>query len=113
MKNNTYIYILYVIALLPLIEHLGAAYHNMLQPWYEDNGAMYGRSRVAPCFQELCGAGPMFGYYPEVEKSIAICPLDDQLRLKAMFLAADLKVKWRRGHHYMGGHVGSMVILSR
>ena len=30
-----------------------------------------------------------------------------------MFLAVDLKVKWRHGHRYVGGHVGSMVMLSR
>ena len=55
----------------------------------------------------------MFGYYPEVEKSIAIYPLGNQPCLKAMFLAADLKVKWRRGHRYVGGHVGLMAMLSR
>ena len=30
-----------------------------------------------------------------------------------MFLVADLKVKWRRDHCYVGGHVCSMVMLSR
>ena len=55
----------------------------------------------------------MFGYYPKVEKSIKICPLGDQLHLKAMFHAADLKVKWRHGHRYVGGHVGLMAMLSR
>ena len=55
----------------------------------------------------------MFGYYPEVEKSIAICPLGNQPRLKAMFLAADLKVKWRRGHRYVDGHVSSRAMLPR
>ena len=28
-----------------------------------------------------------------------------------MFLAADLKGKWMRIHHYVGGHVSSMTIL--
>ena len=35
----------------------------------------------------------MFGYYPKVKKLIAIYPLGNQPRLKAMFLATDLKVK--------------------
>ena len=85
---------LYGIALLPLIEHLRAEFPDVLQPWYADDGAMHGRgSRVAPCFQELCRAGPMFGYYPEFGKSIAICLLGDQLRLKMRFHEAGLKVK--------------------
>ena len=29
-----------------------------------------------------------------------------------MFLASDLKVKWRRGHRYVGGHVGLVAMLS-
>ena len=55
----------------------------------------------------------MFGYYPEVEKSIAICPLGDQPRLKARFHAAGLKVKWRRGYRYVGGHVGLLAMLKQ
>ena len=59
-----------------------------------DNRAIHGpSSRVAPCFKELCCVGPMFGYYPEVKKLIATCPLGNQSRLKAMFLVADLKIK--------------------
>ena len=55
----------------------------------------------------------MFGYYPKVKKLIAICPLGDQPRLKVIFLVTDLKVKWRRSHRYMGGHIGSMTMLVR
>jgi hypothetical protein len=105
---------LYGITLLPLIEHLRAEFPDVLQPWYADDGVMHGQgSRVAPCFQELCRAGPMFGYYPEVEKSIVICPLGDQPCLKVRFHAAGMKVKWRRGHRYVGGHVSSMAMLTR
>ena len=60
---------LYGITLLPLIKHLRTEFPDMLRPWYADDGAMYGRgSHIAPYFQELCRAGPMFSYYPEVEK---------------------------------------------
>ena len=89
-------------------------YLGVLKPWYAYNGAMHRRgSRVAPFFQELYHAEPMFGYYPEVDKSIAICLLGNQPCLKAMFLEADLKVKWRRGHRYMGDRVRLMAMLSR
>ena len=54
---------LYSIPLLPMIKLLRVAYSIVLQSWYTDNGAMHGRGfRVAPCFKELCRAGPMFGY---------------------------------------------------
>ena len=42
-----------------------------------------------------------------------ICPLGDYPCLKAMFLVTDLKVKWMRGHHYVGGHIGMMMMLLR
>ena len=86
----------------------------MLQPWYADDGAMYGQGpHVVPCFRELCRMGTVFYYYPEVEQLIAICPLGDQPRPKAMFLAADLKAKWSRGYRYVGGHISLMAMLSR
>ena len=113
-QGNPLAMALYGITLLLLIEHLHAEYPAVLQPWHAGNGAMYGQgSRVVPCLQELCRTAPMFGYYPEVEKLIAIYPLDDQPRLKAMLLAADLKVNWRQDNHYVGGHVGSTAMLLR
>ena len=98
-QGNPLAMALYNIALIPLIEHLRATYPDVLQPWYADDGAMHGCcSRVASCFKELCYVGPIFRYYPEVKKLIAISLLADQPCLKARFLAADLKVKWRHDH---------------
>ena len=86
----------------------------MLQPWYADNGAMYGcGSRVATCFKELTHTGPMFGYDPEVSKSISICTLADQPRLKAMFLAMDPHITWKRVSRHVGGHIASTAMCPR
>ena len=103
---------LYGITLLPLIKHLRAAYPGVLQSWYANTGAMYGRGYVVPYFKELCRAGTMFKYYPKVKKLIRICPLADQPRLKVSFFGQDLKVKLRGDSHYVGGHVGLMTMRS-
>ena len=52
---------------------------------------------VAACFVELNRMGHMFGYYLEVSKSIAVCPLESKARLKEIFAENTLPVEWRRG----------------
>ena len=55
---------------------------RVLQPWFADDGAMDGEgSKVAACFVELNRIGHQFRYYPEVSKSIAVCPLESEARL--------------------------------
>ena len=49
-------------------------------------------ARVAACFKLLCKLGPMFGYYPEPEKSFAICPLAVEAEVKEVFNAEGLAV---------------------
>ena len=86
-------------------------YPDVLQPWYANDGVMYGAgSHFAPCFKELPCIGPMFGYHPEVTRSIDIYALTNQLRLKAIFLAMDLPFPWKRGSWYVGGQVGLIVM---
>ena len=105
---------LYGIMLLPLIAHLKRMFPKVLQPWFADDGAMDGEgSEVAACFVELNRIGHQFGYYPEVSKSIAVCPLESEARLKAIFAENNLPVEWRRGHRYLGGHIGSKAMETR
>ena len=54
--------------------------------------------RVAACFKLLCKLGPMFGYYPEPEKSFAIFPLAVEGEVKEVFNAEGLAVQTCRGH---------------
>jgi hypothetical protein len=104
---------LYGIALLPLAEKLRAKSPAVMQPWYADDAAMQGKAtEVATTMVELIRLGPMFGYFPEPEKSIVICPLADEQSAKAAFEAEELPVsKCVRGHRYVGGHVGSKAML--
>ena len=47
-------------------------------------------SNVTACFMELNRVGPMFGYYPEVKKSII----------------HNLPVTWKHQQRYLDGHIG-------
>ena len=65
-----------------------------MQPWYADDAAMQGRPhQVAACFKLLCDLGPHFGYFPEPEKSFAICPLATEDEVKDAFEAESMTVK--------------------
>ena len=106
--------VLYGIALLPLAEILREAYPEVLQPWYADDAAMQGPpDQVAACFKLLCKIGPMIGYFPEPEKSFAICPVAAETEVKTIFLAEGLAVQTCRGHGYVGGYVGSLAMRNR
>ena len=61
----------------------------------------------------LCEIGPHFGYFPEPEKSFAICPLASEEDVKTTFHAQGLKVKTCQGHRYVGGYVGSLAMCNR
>ena len=105
---------LYGIALLPLAEILRKQCPEVLQPWYADDAAMQGRPpSVAKCFQLLIKTGPMFGYYPEPEKSFCICPLATEAAAAATFETANLPLKFSRGHRYVGGFIGSTAMKDR
>ena len=105
---------LYGIALLPLCELLRQDCPDVLQPWYADDAAMVGTAiDVAASFTQLCNYGPMFGYFPEPEKSFLICPLATEPPAKTAFMEHDLPVHFVRGHRYVGGHVGSVAMRDR
>ena len=100
--------------LLPLAEILREAYPEVLQPWYADDAGMQGPpDQVTACFKLLCEIGPPFGYFPDPDKSYAICPLASEEDVKATFLAQGLKVKTCRGHRYVGGYAGLLAMCNR
>ena len=105
---------LYSIVLMPLTEILCVKFPNVLQPWYADGAAMQGLlAKVATCFTLLVKLGPMIGYLTEREKSFAIYPIATEAMAKVAFTAENLEVKACRGHHYIGGYVGSPSMWNR
>ena len=106
---------LYGVALLPLAELLREKCPDVMQPWYADDEGMQGKpAAVATATVELARVGPMFGYFPEPEKSICICPLAEEQAARAAFAALDIPIeKYRRGHRYVGGYVGSIAMRDR
>ena len=105
---------LYGIALTPLVDILQENFPDVLQLWYADDAATKGPpDRVAACFKILCDLGPMLGYFPESEKSFAICPLATETEVKTAFAVEDLAVKTCRGHRYVYGYVVSLAMKNR
>ena len=97
--------ILYGIGLLPLAEKLRGTIPQAVQPWYADDSAMTGpASKVRQAVMLLQQWGPRMGHCPEPAKSIVVCPIQDQDRVRAIM--ADLPVKYREGHRCVGGFLG-------
>ena len=85
--------ILYGLGLMPLAEHLWQS--NFSTPWYTNNFALQGpASHVAKLFHLLCRYGPSVGYFPEMEKCWAICPLSSEARVRQIFDDASLPMNY-------------------
>ncbi|KAL7546220.1 hypothetical protein ACHAWF_009556, partial [Thalassiosira exigua] len=57
--------------------------------------------------KELIRVGPMFGYYPEPNKSWVVCSLGSEANAKEAFEVEGLQVRHCRGDRYIRGFVGS------
>jgi hypothetical protein len=100
--------VLYGVALMPLAEHLRKFLPDVLTPWYADDAAAAGNAeRSAMALKFLKVYGPIYGYYPEPEKSFHICKKEDEAQAKVAFYAHGLKVQFVRGMRYLGGYIGS------
>ncbi|KAL7475718.1 hypothetical protein ACHAW6_001626 [Cyclotella cf. meneghiniana] len=80
---------------MPLAEHLWQSDSSILQPWYAKDFALQGQaSRIAKLFHLLCRYSPSVGYFPEMEKCWAICPLSSKARVHQIFDDASLPVNY-------------------
>jgi hypothetical protein len=97
----------YGIALMPLAEHLKRAVPEALTPWYAYDSAAAGQAeQCARSFVFLQEFGPIYGYYPEPEKSNFICTPEEEAQAKVAFYSYGLRVQFIRGTRYLGGFVG-------
>ena len=113
-QGNPLAMALYGVGLVSLIRHLMREHPDVLQAWFADDGSGFAKgSIIAPWYRELGDVGQHFGYYLEFEKSIAVCPLADEPKLKALFANLDLPVTWTRGQRHVGGFVGSTAMQDR
>ena len=69
--------------------------------------------RIARVFQLLMEKGPSVGYFPEPAKSYHICPKEEEAEARAAFKEPGISVSFCRGKCYVGGYVGSEVMLER
>eukprot|EP00956_Cyclotella_meneghiniana_P023353 scaffold45380_cov85-Cyclotella_meneghiniana.AAC.2 len=99
---------LYGIALLPLAEKAKAHADEATTPWFADDSAGIGHVEDCAAFLEyLTKDGPIYGYYPEPEKSYFVCKLEDEPAARTSFHHRGLKVNFCRGRRYIGGLIGS------
>ena len=95
----------YGIGLLPLIRQMKAEFPEAKQKFYADDGANAAKFKIIRAyFVRLCELGPLFGYYPEPDKSILNAAKHNLKRAKAYF--ADLKFKIKTGSRYLGSFIG-------
>ena len=65
---------IYAVTLLPLAERIRADVREVVQPFYADDLALYGRARfIAKAMALVVRLGPSVGYFPEPDKSGCIC----------------------------------------
>jgi hypothetical protein len=99
---------LYGVALLPLGEKLRRqAVPGATLPTFADDVAAVGN--VVSCARSLeflSEVGPIYGYFPEPEKTHVICKEEDELEAKVVFLTRGLDVQYSRGQRYLGGFIG-------
>ena len=62
----------------------------------------------AACFACLRDEGPRWGYFIEEDKSFYLCKAEDKAVARTAFAAKGFtKVKFCRGHRYLGGYLGA------
>jgi hypothetical protein len=84
----------------------------VFQPWYPGNLAVMGAGkRIARVIQLLMEKGPSVGYFPESAKSYHICPKEEEAEARVAFKEAGISVNVCRGKLYVGGYVGSEVMM--
>ena len=105
--------VLYGLALLPLAEVMREADPGVLKPWYADDTAMQGSvRRNANILRAFMEKGPFHGYFPEPEKSWNVCAEErGEEESRKYFDVEGLKVRFTRGHRYLGGLCGGRYFL--
>ena len=95
----------YGITLCPLAARLREAEPAVIQPWFADDSCLAGNAKpVAHVMRELMKWGPVRGYYPEPDKSLAISNPGQREAVEAAM--GDLPVRHMAGHRYVGGFIG-------
>ena len=104
--------VLYGLALLPLAKSLRDAKPAVLQPWYADDMAMHGHvNDITDIMRLLLKEGPQRGYFPEPAKSICICDLQTQNRVRPFL--EEFKFQYKEGYRYLGGYIGTTETLQQ
>ena len=103
---------LYGVEILPLIRKLKELHIHCVQPWYADDMAMHGHvNDITDIMHLLLKEGPQRGYFPEPAKSICICDLQTQNRVRPFL--EEFKFQYKEGYRYLGKYIGTTETLQQ
>ena len=101
----------YGVTLTPLIGIVARSVSrkDAIKPAYADDIDSTGEAQYnAECLRLLERHGPIFGYFPEPDKSIYVCKGEDEMIARYYFEAAGFQdINYSRGNRYLGGYIGS------
>ena len=99
----------YAVGIKPLIDHLGSKINKdrCVQCWFADDSSAGGTlPEIRIWWDELCHAGPRYGYYPLPRKTILIVKEEFLPQAEEIFRGTGITIS-SSGERHMGAWVGS------
>ena len=98
--------LMYALATVPLISHLGES-SNVIQVWYADDAsATGGLSSIQSWWDSLSSTGPAFGYFPNASKTWLITKESVLAKAKEIFNDTQIKIT-SQGRPHLGAPLGT------
>ncbi len=98
---------MYALATIPLIKKLKNNVENVSQIWYADDAAGAGTvSRLREWWDDINSIGPMFGYFPNQNKTWLITKEEHLHAAKSVFNGTDVNIT-SKGRPYLGTALGT------
>ena len=100
---------LYGLGIKPLVDKLGESIDvvKCIQSWYADDSSCAGELyEIKKWWDNLCVAGPKYGYFPLPKKTVLIVKEEHKSKALEVFDKTDIKIT-TRGERHMGAVIGS------
>ena len=100
---------LYGLGIKPLVDNLSndIDIEKCIQSWYADDSSSAGEiEEMKKWWDELCTAGPKYGYFPLASKTVLIVKEQHAAKAREIFGASGVKIS-TQGERHMGAVIGS------
>ncbi len=99
---------MYALSTRPRIDSLGKANPTILQAWFADDGTATGKLKALRDYWDyLCEVGPLYGYYPNAQKSVLIVKdIADEPKANLLFNGTNVTID-SDGQRHLGAVIGS------